>query len=58
MNYAKTVRRVPREKETVDCCLDRLMDTIRRELEKGSPDDYRKLMERRKRRERRRRGNA
>ena len=37
------------EKETVDGRLDRVMETIQRELEKGSPDDLRKLIERRKR---------
>jgi hypothetical protein len=54
MRYSNLARNYMGERETVDRCLDRLLETIRGELEKGSPDDYKKLMNRRRRRERRR----
>lgn len=49
MRTSNLARKHVGEKETVDRCLDRLMETIRKELEKGSPDDLRKLIARRKR---------
>lgn len=41
------------KRESVDHCLDRLLETIRGELEKGSPDEYKRLIVKRRRRERR-----
>lgn len=49
MRTSNLAHRKMGEKETVDGRLDRVMETIQRELEKGSPDDLRKLIERRKR---------
>ena len=49
MRYANVARRYIGERESVDRRLDRLMDTIREELEKGSPEDYRRLLARRRR---------
>ena len=54
MQYSNLAQRYMGERESVDHCLDRLLETIRGELEKGSPDDYRKLITKRRRRERRR----
>ena len=54
MNYSNLAQSCMGERESVDRCLDRLLETIRGELEKGSPDDYKKLIIRRRRRERRR----
>ena len=54
MQYSNLAHRYMGERESVDHCLDRLLETIRGELEKGSPDDYRKLINKRRRRERRR----
>ena len=49
MRYANVARKYIGERESVDRRLDRLMDTIREELEKGSPEDYRRLLARRRR---------
>lgn len=49
MRTSKLARKPAGEKETVDRCLDRVMETIVQELEKGSPDDLKKLLQRRKR---------
>lgn len=49
MRYANVARRYIGERESVDRRLDRLMDTIREELEKGTPEDYRRLLARRRR---------
>ena len=54
MQYTNFAQTYMGERESVDHCLDRLLETIRGELEKGSPDDYRKLITKRRRRERRR----
>ncbi len=54
MRYYNLAQRYTGERESVDHRLDRLLETIRGELEKGSPDDYKKLIARRRRRERRR----
>jgi len=54
MQYSNLAQRYMGERESVDRCLDRLLETIRGELEKGSPDDFRKLIRKRRRRERRR----
>lgn len=53
MQYSNLAHRYMGERESVDHCLDRLLETIRGELEKGSPDDYKKLLTKRRRRERR-----
>jgi len=49
MRTSNLARKHTGEKETVDSCLDRVMETIVQELEKGSPDDLKKLIRRRKR---------
>ena len=54
MQYSNLAHRCMGERESVDHCLDRLLETIRGELEKGSPDDYKRLITKRRRRERRR----
>jgi len=54
MQYSNYAQRYMGERESVDHCLDRLLETIRGELEKGSPDDYKRLINKRRRRERRR----
>ncbi len=54
MNYSNLAQSYMGERESVDRCLDRLLETIRVELEKGSPDDLKKLIVKRRRRERRR----
>lgn len=54
MQYSNLAHRYMGKRESVDHCLDRLLETIRRELEKGSPDDYKRLITKRRRRERRR----
>jgi len=53
MQYTNFAQTYMGERESVDHCLDRLLETIRGELEKGSPDDYKKLITKRRRRERR-----
>lgn len=53
MRYSNPTRRYKGERESVDHYLDRLMDTIRGELEKDSPDDLKKLITKRRRMERR-----
>jgi len=53
MQYTNFAQTYMGERESVDHCLDRLVETIRGELEKGSPDDYKKLITKRRRRERR-----
>ena len=53
MQYTNFAQTYMGERESVDHCLDRLLETIREELEKGSPDDYKKLITKRRRRERR-----
>ncbi|MBQ6346299.1 MAG: hypothetical protein IJI71_01935 [Clostridia bacterium] len=52
MQYTNFAQTYMEERESVDHCLDRLLETIRGELEKGSPDDYKKLITKRRRRER------
>ena len=52
MRYSNLAQRYMGERESVDHCLDRLMETIRGELEKGSPEDFKKLLAKRRRRER------
>ena len=54
MRGSRVALQTPAKGETVDRCLDRVMETIRRELESGSPEDCRKLLEKRKRIARRR----
>ena len=54
MQYSNLAQTYMGERESVDHCLDRLLETIRGELEKGSPDDYKRLINKRRRRERRR----
>ena len=54
MQYSNYAQRYMGERESVDHCLDRLLETIRGELEKGSPDDYKRLINKRRRREWRR----
>ena len=44
MQYSNFAQRYMGERESVDHCLDRLLETIRGELEKGTPDDYRRLI--------------
>ena len=56
MGDSRAAQRYPVEGETVDRCLDRVMETIRRELESGSPEECKKLIEKRKRIAKRRRG--
>ena len=53
MRYSNPVHRYTEERESVDRRLDRLLETIRGELEKSSLDDYKRLITNRKRRARR-----
>ena len=54
MQYSNFAQRYMGERESVDHCLDRLLETIRGELEKGTPDDYRRLINKRSQGEQRR----